>query len=119
MDLFFGFFSSVPLHWRIVLIASVLVIAAVCLRALETEETRTKRAGQRKSKELRSLTEKISTYARDVRQRYPGGDVVVSERDLAEQLRKRPDAVVTALNLLLNQQKVQKAPLNGYWRLNS
>ncbi len=86
MDLLSGFFSSVPLHWRIVLIASVLVIAAVCLRALETEETRTKRAGQRKSKEL---------------------------------LRKRPDAVVTALNLLLNQQKVQKAPLTGYWRLNS
>ncbi len=46
------------------------------------------------------------------------GDVIVSERDLPEQLRKRPDAVVTALNLLLNEQKVQKAPLNGYWKLN-
>ncbi len=33
------------------------------------------------------------------------GDVIVSERDLPEQLRKRPDAVVTALNLLLNEQK--------------
>jgi len=44
------------------------------------------------------------------------GDVIVSERDLPEQLRKRPDAVV--LNLLLNEQKVQKAPLNGYWKLN-
>ena len=49
---------------------------------------------------------------------YPTGDVIVSERDLAEQLRKRPDAVITALNLLLNEQKVQKAPLRGYWKLN-
>jgi len=32
------------------------------------------------------------------------GDVVVSERDLAEQLRKHPDIVATALNLLLGEQ---------------
>jgi len=44
--------------------------------------------------------------------------VVVSERDLAEQLRKRPEEVVTALNLLLNQGQVQRAPLGGYWKLN-
>ena len=119
MDFFSGVFSSLPLHWRILLIVSVLGTAAICLRTLETEEARAKRTGQKKSRELRSLAEKISTYARDVHQRYPNGDVVVSERDLAEQLRKRPEAVVTALNLLLNQQKVQKAPLNGYWRLNS
>ena len=49
---------------------------------------------------------------------YPTGDVVVSERDLAEQLRKHPDIVATALNLLLGEQKVQKAPLSGYWKLN-
>jgi len=47
----------------------------------------------------------------------PGTSSSVSET-LAEQLRKRPDAVVTALNLLLDEQKVQPAPLNGYWRLN-
>ena len=76
-------------------------------------------AERKKKRELRALTERISTYARAVHQRYPTGDVVVSERDLAEQLRKRPDAVVTALNLLLNEQKVQRAPLNGYWRLNA
>ncbi len=58
-------------------------------------------------------------YAQNVHQRYPTGDVVVSERDLADQLRKPPDAVVTALNLLLNEQKVQKASLNGYWKLNA
>jgi DNA-binding GntR family transcriptional regulator len=48
----------------------------------------------------------------------PTGDVIVSERDLAEQLRKRPDAIATALNLLPSEQKVQRAPLRGYWKLN-
>ena len=50
-------------------------------------------------------------------ERYPSGDVVVSVHDLAEQLRKRSDAVATALNLLLDEHKVQRAPLNGYWKL--
>jgi DNA-binding GntR family transcriptional regulator len=89
------------------------------MRALQTEESRTKRTERNKTKELRSLAERISVYAHTVHQRYPTGDVIVSERDLAEQLRKRPDAVVRALNLLLNEQKVQKAPLHGYWKLNS
>jgi hypothetical protein len=44
--------------------------------------------------------------------------VVVSVQDLAEKLRKRPEIVATALNLLLREQRVQKAPLNGYWKLN-
>src|SRR2546422_6131720 len=69
-------------------------------------------------KELRRLADKISIYGRNVHQRYPTGDVVVSERDLAEQLRKHPDIVATALNLLLGEQKVQKAPLHGHWKLN-
>jgi hypothetical protein len=43
---------------------------------------------------------------------------VVGEKDLAEQLRKRPDIIGTALTLLLSEQKVQKAPLSGYWKLN-
>jgi hypothetical protein len=106
-------------HWWIVLISCTLGLAAICRRALQTEETRAKRTERNKKKELRSLAERISGYGRSVHQRYPTGDVVVSERDLAEQLRKRPDVVVTALNLLLNEQKVQKAPLNGYWKLNT
>jgi hypothetical protein len=69
-------------------------------------------------KELRALADKISTYGRNVHHRYPTGEVVISERDLAEQLRKRPDSVATALDLLLGEQKVQKAPLNGYWKIN-
>jgi hypothetical protein len=110
--------SSMPLHWWVALIISVLGIAAICLRAFETEDSRTRRAEQTKKKELRSLAEKISSYGRTVHQRYPSGDVIVSELDLAEQLRKRPDAVATALNLLLNEQKVQRATLSGYWKLN-
>jgi hypothetical protein len=35
-----------------------------------------------------------------------------------QQLRKRSDAVATALNILLGERKLQKAPLSGYWKLN-
>ena len=110
--------SSLPLHWWAALIISVPGIAAICLRALETDEVRAKRAERNKKKELRSMAQKISSYGHTVHQRYPTGDVIVSERDLAEQLRKRPDAVITALNLLLNEQKVRRAKLSGYWKLN-
>jgi galactitol-specific phosphotransferase system IIB component len=90
-----------------------VAVTAICVRALQSGDSRVRRAARNKKKEVRSV------YAHNVHQRYPSGDVVVSERDLAEQLRKRPDAVVIALNLLLNEQKVQKASLNGYWKLNA
>ena len=99
--------------------ASALGIVDASLRAFESEESKGRRAGLKKQKELRSLAQRIATHGRTVHQQFPTGDVVVSERDLAEQLRKRPEIVVTALNLLLNEQKVQRAPLNGYWKLNS
>ena len=109
----------IALHWRTsAVIACAVGIAATCAWCLETDEARAKRAQQKKEKELRALADKISTYGRNVHQRYPTGDVVVSESDLAEQFRKRPDSVATALNLLLGEQKVQRAPLNGYWKLN-
>jgi hypothetical protein len=101
------------------LIVSVLGIAAICLRVLETDRARAKRAERKKKNDLRLLADKISVYGNSVHRRYPTGDVIVSERDLAEQLRKRPDSVIIALNLLLNEQKVQRAPLNGYWKLNA
>ena len=107
-----------PLLWWVALIVSALGIAAICLRVLGTDGMRAKRAERNKKKELRSLAERISSYGHTVHQRYPTGDVIVSERDLAEQLRKRPDAVATALSLLLSEQKVQRAPLSGYWKLN-
>jgi hypothetical protein len=82
-------FSSVPLHWWAALIISALGIAAICLRAKETDGVRAKRAERNNTKGLRSLAEKISSYGHIVHERYPTGDVIVSERDLAEQLRKR------------------------------
>lgn len=109
--------SSVPLRWWIVLIVPLLGMATICIRSFETEEVRARRAERYKKKELRSLAERISSYGQTVHQRYPTGDVIVSERDLAQELRKRPDVVITALNLLLSEQKVQRAPLSGYWKL--
>src|ERR1700730_12128457 len=115
MDFLITVFSSMPLLWWIGFIISTLGIAITCLRALESDGVRAKRAERNKRKELRSLAERISSYGHTVHQRYPTGDVIVSELDLAEQLRKRPDAVATELNLLLSEQKVQRARLSGYW----
>ena len=113
-------FSWVALHWRTsaVIACAAVAIAVTTRRCLETDQARVQREQRSRKKELRALADKISTYGRKVHQRYPTGDVVVSERDLAEQLRKHPDIVATALNLLLGEQKVQKAPLSGYWKLN-
>ena len=111
--------SFITLHWKSgAVVACAVGIAATCRWCLETDEVRGQRAQRKNKKELRALADKISTYGRYVHQRYPTGDVVVGERDLAEQMRKRPDTVATALNLLLGERKVQRAPLNGYWKLN-
>ena len=110
--------SRIAPHWWVVLIAGAATIAATCRWCLESDEARAQRTQRKQNRELRALADRISTYGRTVHQRYPRGDVVVSEHDLAEQLRKRPDAVATALKLLLGEQRVQKAPLSGYWKLN-
>jgi hypothetical protein len=112
------FVASIPLRWWVVLIIPALGVAAICLRVFETDGARAKRAERNKKKGLRRLAERISSYGDTIHQRYPTGDVIVSERDLAEALRQRPDAVAMALNLLLNEQKVLRAPLRGYWKLN-
>jgi hypothetical protein len=112
-------FSWIASHWRTsAVIVGAVGIAATCRWCLETDEARAQRGERNRKKELRRLADKISTYGSTVHQRFPTGDVVVSERDLAEQFRKRPDTVATALALLLGEQKVQRAPLNGYWKLN-
>jgi len=111
------FISSIP-HWFLIALASVLGIAAASIRAFEPKNTKQKRAEVRRQKELKTLAEKISAYGHTVHEQFPTGDVVVSERDLAEQLRKRPEAVVMALDRLLSEQKVQRAPLSGYWKLH-
>ncbi len=112
-----NFVSSIP-HWSLIALASTVGVAAAGYRAFESEEAKARRAELKKQKELQALARRISTYGQAVHQQFPTGDVVVSERDLADQLRKRKDLVVTALNLLLNEQKVQRAPLTGYWKLN-
>ena len=113
----FGF-SWIALHWRIALIVLLLLATPVGIRCLESEKTRTARTRRKQTERLRALADKILTHGKTVHQRYPTGDVIVSEADLAEQLRNRSDVVITALNLLLNEQKVQRVPLNGYWKLN-
>jgi len=90
--------SWIALHWRTsAVIAGAVGIAATCRWCLETDEVRDQRAQRRNKKELRALADKISTYGRNVHQRYPTGDVVLSERDLAEQLRKRLDSAMNPL----------------------
>ena len=112
--------SWIALHWKTgAVIAGAVGVAATCRWCLETDEARAQRAQRNRKKEVRAIADKISSYGYKVHQRYPTGDVVVSERDLADQLRKRPDSVATALNILLGERKVQKAPLNGYWKLQS
>ena len=111
--------SWVASHWTIsTVIACAVGMAAACRSCLETEQAKVQRAERNRKKELRTLANRISTYGRKVHQRYPTGEVVVSEGDLAEELRKHPDAVATALTLLLGERRVQRAPLSGYWKLN-
>ena len=93
-------------------------MVVTCRSYFETDEARNKRAELNRKKELRRVADRISIYGRKVHERYPSGDVVVSVHDLAQQLRKRPDTVATALKILLGEQRVQQAALNGYWKLN-
>ena len=110
---------SVSPRWWLLTLASAVGIAALSVRAFESEESKNRRAELKRQNELRALADRIAIYGKAVHQRYPTGDVVVSEHDLAAQLRKRPESVITALNLLLNEDKVQRAPLTGYWKLNA
>ena len=105
--------------WLALAVSSVVGVAAVSLRLSESEAAREKRIEESKKKELRAIGNRISHYAKSVRERFPDGAVVVSEEDLAAQLRKRPDYIVNALNALLKDQKVERMPLAGYWRLNA
>ena len=105
--------------WVVVAVSSAVGIAAVSVRLSESEAARKKRLQEAEKKELRAIANRISQYAKSVRERFPDGAVVVSEEDLAAQLRKRPDYIVSALKALLSEQKVERAPLTGYWRLNA
>jgi hypothetical protein len=107
-------------HWAMTTVISCTVGFAcfICVRCLETKDARAQRIRRKNEREIKVLTERISKYARNVHKRFPTGDVVVGEKDLAEQLRKHPEVIAAALNILLGEGKVQKAPLSGYWKLN-
>jgi hypothetical protein len=99
--------------------AVCVTVTVACARILESEPARQKRVEHKKRKDLRVRADKIVHYGRTVRRQFPRGAVVVSEQDLAEQLRMRPNSVAAALNVLLDEHKVQRTHLGGYWRLNA
>jgi len=112
--------SWIALHWKAgALVACAIGIAAASARLLDTDQARAQRAERRRARELRLLADRIAAYGRSVHRRYPTGDVVVSESDLAERFRKAPETIATALNILLGEQKVQKTPMSGYWKLTA
>jgi hypothetical protein len=119
MDSMKDILSSISPVRAFIVVVSALGITAASMKAFESDESKSRRTQQKKRKDLQALAERISRYGQNIHQQFPSGDVIVSERDLAEQLRKQPEAVATALNLLLNEQKVQRAPLSGYWKLNT
>jgi hypothetical protein len=116
-----NFSSWIASQWRMgAAVAHAVRIAVTSTRSIETGKVRAERMQRaaEEGKEVRAIADKISSYARSIHRRYPSGEVVVGENDLAAQLRKRRDRVGTALNLLLGEQKVKKASLHGYWKLN-
>jgi len=106
--------SWIASHWRIgAAVARAVRIAVTSTQSIEADGTRAERAQrtEEKEKEVRALADKILSYGHSVHRRYPD--------DLAARLRKHRDTVGRALNLLHGEQKVQKAPLSGYWKLNA
>lgn len=105
--------------WWIVLIACALGVTAAFIWRLRTGIPRVADLQLKQEKKRRALADRISTYGRKVRRRYPTGDVVVSVVDLALKVRRRPEAVASALDLLPGEEKVRKTTLGGYWKLNA
>ena len=103
-------------YWRGAALVACGVAAIAAFRW--THDRDPERAAQMKEKDTQTLAERISKYARDMQARYPNGSVVVSEDDLAGALHRAPERIARALGLLQNQQKVERAPLAGYWKLN-
>ena len=109
--------SWLAAHWRGAALAACGVAAIAALRW--THDRDPERAARANEKDLHTLADKISRYARDMQARYPNGSVVVSEDDLAGALHRAPERIARALGLLHSQQKVERAPLSGYWKLNA
>ena len=99
--------SWIALHWRAsaVIACAAVGIAVTTRRCLETDEARFQREQRNRKEELRALADRISTYVRKVHQQYPTGDVVVGERDLAEQLLQAPRHCCHSPELALGRTK--------------
>jgi hypothetical protein len=111
-------YSWVSAHWLTCALVGGIMISALAYSQLSERDTnRLLQDEQRRRKELNNLANRICRYARAVHQRYPDGDVVVSEIDLAKQLRKPPAIVAPALNVLLGQNRAQPVALHGFWKL--
>jgi hypothetical protein len=112
-------FSWLMSRWRIgAVIASGLAVVCFYKLSTETEEQRAQKAKQKRDTELSRVAKQISNYAHNLHTRYPNGEVVISDIDLAERLRKPQEIITSALALLSDQKQVQRAPLAGYWKLN-
>lgn len=108
--------SWLAAHWRGAVLVTCAIGAVATWRWSYGQDPQ--RAARAKEQDLRALAERISKYARDMRARYPTGSIVVSEEDLAGVLHRAPERTARALGLLHSQQKVERAPLAGYWKLN-
>jgi indole-3-glycerol phosphate synthase len=114
-----GIGSWIVSRWRIgALLACGVVVASLYKLSTETDEVRAQRANLKRENELLKVASRISKYALDVHRRHPDGDVIVSDTDLAKQLRKPQEIIASALGVLSDQKRVQRAPLAGYWKLN-
>ena len=119
MDPFTGMCSWIASRWRVgALIACGIAFTSLYKLSTETEEGRAQKAEQKQQTELNRVASQISNYAQRVHTRYPDGDVVISDLDLAHQLRKPQEMVAKALAMLSEQKQVQRAPVAGYWKLN-
>ncbi len=108
--------SWLAVHWRGPALIACAIGAVAALRWNYDKDP--ERKARMQEKDLHSLAEKISKYALAMQEKYPTGSVVVSEHDLAGALHRAPEKITTALGLLHSQQKVERAPLSGYWKLN-
>jgi hypothetical protein len=112
-------FSWLMSRWRIgALLASGLAVTCVYKISTENKKQRAQKAKLKRERKLSRVAKQISKYAGDLRKQYPTGEVVISDSDLAQQLRKPQELVSSALTLLADQKQVQRAPLAGYWKLN-
>ena len=103
-------------HWRGAALVACAIGAVATWRWSYGQDP--ERAKRMQEKDVHTLAEKISRYASEMQEKYPSGSVVVSEEDLAGALHRTPEKVIRALRLLHSEQKVEPAPLMGYWKLN-